>query len=388
MGESDGAASKAIPSWQLPSISHASDSSKVQTDRSTEDARPDPRLSLIEKASRFLDDEEIREASKERKVYFLRTKGLTDQEIEDLLAKKDGIIRSEQETSAEDETHASTEPIDATAPAEGVDVDMTDDYMDSDPSPSSPSHRQEGPPIITYPEFLLHSQKPPPLITTGRLLTALYLTSGAAATMYGLSNYLIEPMVETLSAARHSFFQNAATNVDKLNEKLESTVSRIPDTVHGYDGLDESDADDDADASSDPARFFSRTVATQTSPHLSQSSSSTSLPEKAPSSSPSAVVASQAAHLSRLHDMLSDMKDADEEGISDPVRDNVRALREYLDNLPSLGRTGSTGGERGGGGSAPMRKNEDGVAKVKAEIKSVKGTLLSARNFPAGITSR
>ena len=366
MGDSNGPGSQRVPSWQLafPAVNNV-DPSRTQNPQSSEDAKPDPRVSLIKKASTFLDDEEVQEASRDRKVYFLQTRGLTEREIEDLLAEKEHV------KTANSEQQVSTTPNDTTPSAQPSNADIMDDYIDSDPEPSD---KHEGPPIITYPEFLLHSQRPPPLITTDRLLTAFYLTSGAAATMYGLSNYLIEPMVDSLTSARHSFFQNASTNTSLLNEKLASTVSRIPDAAHGYDGLEESDVDDDT--SSDPSRFFSRTVATQTSPHLSQSSSSLSLPEQ---TSPSAAT-THASHLTKIHDLLSDMKDADS-SVSDPLRDNVTALREYLDNLPSWGRTRSTGG-------LAATKTNDGVAKVKAEIKSVKGTLLSARNFPASISSR
>lgn len=371
MGDSGKSRLKEVPSWQLSDVSDPSKASGPHQNQSSEDQIPDPRASLVQKASKFLDDPEIQGAPKERKIYFLHAKGLTDQEIEDLLAKEKHVAQVEKEKGAETANEASTTPNNTAASAQQADIDITDDYIDSEPVPPQ---KQDGPPIITYPEFLLHSQKPPPLITTGRLLTAFYLTSGAAATMYGLSNYLIEPMVESLSSARHSFFQGASTNIGKLNEKLEGTVSEIPDVVHGHDDLDGSDLDS---ASSDPARFFSRTIATQTSPHLSRSSSSISLSEK--KTSPSAVV-THASHMSRIHELLSDLKDADS-GASNPVRDNVGALRDYLHNLPSGGRTGSTGG-------SVAIKNDDGVAKVKAEIKSVKGTLLSARNFPAGTTSR
>ena len=370
MGDSNRPRSKGIPSWQLPAISETSKPSEMQQPQPSEHSILDSRASLIEKASRFLDDNEIREASKERKIYFLQIKGLTDEEIGNLLAEKEHMTEAEVVRGVGSEKEASSRPNNAATPAQPIDADITDDYVNSD---AAVSQTQDGLPIITYPEFLMHSQKPPPLITTSRLLTALYFASGAAATMYGLSNYVIEPMVESLSSARHSFFENASTNIDKLNEKLESTVSKIP---NGVQGEDEVDGANGSFASLDAARFFSRTIATQTSPRLSRSSSSTSLPEK---TSPSAV-ATHASHMSRIYELLSDLKDEDGEA-PDPVKDNVRAFRDYLDNLPSWGRTGFTGAK-------VAVKNNDGVAKVKAEIKSVKGSLLSARNFPSGITSR
>ena len=371
MGESGGSGSKSIPSWQLPEAPQHPKPTEAPRTEPFEGSVVDARAALIEKASKFLDDEDTREASQERKKYFLQRKGLTDQEIRALLAEKDNVPEVEEVKGIEDEQQPSTTQTNAkTSSAQPADVDITDDYIIPEPTHSQ---KQDGLPIITYPEFLLHSQRPPPLITTDRLLTALYLASGAAATMYGLSNYLIEPMVETLSSARHSFFENASSNIGRLNEKLEKVVSKIPDGIPGYDDLEGSDDDS---ASTDPARFFSRTIATQTSPNLSRSSSSMSLSEK---SSPSAIAA-HASQILKLHELLSHMKDEDGE-VPDPVRDNVQGLREYLQNLPSWGRTGST--------RAKVAANrDDSIAKVKAEIKSVKGTLLSARNFPASISSR
>ena len=370
MGDSSGLKSKGIPSWQLPKIIDDSNALDGQQSQPLEHSIPQSRASVIQKAAKFLDDEEIREASDERKTYFLRTKGLTDDEIGDLLSKKNLDAEAELVKDEGSEREAKAPANNATSPPKSSSVDITDDYIDSEPPHSQ---KEDRPPIITYPEFLLESRKPPPLITTGRLLTALYLASGAAATMYGLNNYVVEPMVESLASARHSFFENASTNIDKLNENLEGTVSKIPTGMNDEEQVDR--VDNGGSVSSDPARFFSRTIATQTSPRLSRSTSSASLPEKEP---PSAV-ATHAGHLSRVHELLSDLNHEGSE-ISDPVKDNVQALTEYLNNLSYLGRHGRTG--------ADDEAALDGVAKVKADIKSVKGSLLSARNFPAGITSR
>ena len=373
MTDSNGPQSKGIPSWQLAKEAAATVQEESQPKEGPLEAAPESRPSLIEKASKFLDDEEIRGASVERKTYFLQTKGLTDEEISDLLEEKNNSMEAEVVKDM-DRAQEDVAQFNGSAPTiETSNTDLTDDYTDSEPPPSE---KKEEPPIITYPEFLLHSQKPPPLITTGRLLTALYLASGTAATMYGLNNYVVEPMVESLSSARHTFFESAASNIDKLNEKLASTVSKIPD---GTPDEEESDVADDASESSDPVRFFSRTIATQTSPRLSRSTSSTSLSEKATRSA----VATHASHMSKIHDLLSDLKEEGPEA-SDPVKDNVQALREYLRSLPTWGRTGKTGISEGKGADS----NNDGVTKVKAEIKSVKGALLSARNFPSGVTNR
>ena len=73
--------------------------------------------------------------------------------------------------------------------------------------------------------------------------------------------------------------------------------------------------------------------------------------------------------------------------MDEEARHRVSELQGYLEDLAYGGRSrengfgiGVVGNNAGNGG----REGLDEVAKLKQEIKSMKGVLLSARNFPAG----
>ena len=82
---------RSIPQWQLASSLGAPDHTEDKKDpelpslEPTREEAPPSRTSLIEQASKFLDDEQIRDAPKERKVAFLESKGLINEEIHKLL---------------------------------------------------------------------------------------------------------------------------------------------------------------------------------------------------------------------------------------------------------------------------------------------------------------
>ena len=322
---------------------------------------PEPRTALLEKASKFLDEEEIRAASPGRQKHFLQTKGLTDEEIHTLLNDK----------------RASATEIIYEGEAPSVPAEPTPSDTFSKPSGSSEAQTKDTPPIITYPEFLLRSRKPPPLITADRLLTSIYIASGAAATMYGLSTYVVKPMLENLTSARHSLFESCSSNVNSLNEKLEGIVSQLPENSSN-DSIASEDSDRDS-ITSNPARFFSRNSATQTSPRLSRSSSSSpiALPDE------QTALDIHASHLSKLREMLANLNPSDSDA-SDPVSESLDNLTEYLRDLPLWGSTGRTGINRTNG----VGTEKDDIDRIKAEIKSAKGALLSARNFPSGVAAR
>ena len=366
MSDSEDPKSKDIPSWQQqgPSSVPAQPDSAPRQERA-EQQPPESRASLIEKASKFLEDDSIRDAPIERKKLFLGSKGLTEPEIDELLEiqhtpeaavmEDDGITR--------EGTLQSTPPVAPQKPS----------------TPSTPQERppaapsKDIPPIITYPEFLLHAQNPAPLITANRLLTSLYIASGAAATIYGTSKYIVEPMVEDLTSARHSLFESAGANTNTLNEKLESAVSKVPE-IPPHSNEEDSDSDS---TSSDGARFFNRSAGTQTSPRLSRSSNSST------SSEPDEALSPTQDHTSALlgiHSKLSDLLPPDGEP-KNPLRDSIRELRAYLEKLPHANPMYP-------GGKTGKRGEMDAVASVKAEIRGVKGVLLSARNFPSGVAAR
>ena len=261
--------------------------------------------------------------------------------------------------------------------------------MPSEPPQLSSPSPPEIPPIITYPEFLLHSQKPPPLITAKRLLTTLYVATGAAATIYGGSQYLVSPMVESLTSARHSLFGATSVSLAILNDKLRSVVSTVPFSALYTKSNAEFEVKDDDSSSivSDPEELFHRDFGTQTSLLPTPSSR----PSTSSSTSAQATVAlsttdHQASRLKAVQSNLSDfLTSYNSLGDSDMRFDrNTLVFRRYLDDL-KLGRMYGSSDD----GVIKPANNEDEYAKVRAEIRGVKGVFLSARSFPvAGTKSR
>lgn len=164
-------------------------------------------------------------------------------------------------------------------------------------------------------------------------------------------------------------------NLDDLNERLVKNVSSVPDGMAKQSECDEVDDDDDSsETTEDIMPLFNRTIGTQTSPPLSPSSSTFGSETKlSPNSIPI-----QETSLKSLHSSLSTLlvpspsSDA-ESSLSSQIRD----LKQYLDNLsyPSLYPSAT---------SSLAESKDDAVNKFKAEVRGVKGVLLSARNFPSG----
>ncbi|MCJ1464740.1 hypothetical protein MMC07_003353 [Pseudocyphellaria aurata] len=379
MSDSHDTKRTSIPSWQRGDVSSepATPSSTVRDPTSPslpEDPRHDSqrhlhasRASLLHTASNFLQDDDVRDAPIERKTAFLESKGLSSLEIEKLLA----VSTSEIDPSCESKKQPVKDlQTDFTEPSQN-DGNLKEIDKQSSQKSTSP---HDIPPIITYPEFLIHTQKPPPLITANRLFTSLYLVTGVVTTIYGTSKYIVSPMVELLSFARHSLFDSANSNLRTLAEKLEQIVSLVPDTAAS--GKIWSQETDDSSTVSDPAESFHRSAATQTTPRLSRSISSISS-QSAGFTTPTT---DQHLHLQKLHAQLSDLQSSNDAQIdsSQQVKGIVNDLQNYLDSL-AYGNLMTPIGLPGNSW------NDDEISKVKAEIRSIKGVLLSARNFPSSV---
>lgn len=222
-----------------------------------------------------------------------------------------------------------------------------------------------------------------PLLTAQRVLQTVYLASSAALTLYGANKYVMEPLIEKMNEARHSLALTAVDNLTKLNTKLVSTVTEVPKTGNSF-GIEyhgKEDAVSTTSIESDPTELFHVDVGTQTSDVHSQASSVCSDPLDG-----LATLNAQESKLKELHQQLSDLLDENNDRFGDEiVESTVQQLTKYLDNLyytsPYYSKNSKQDGITASGNS---RTNEvDEIARVKAEIISIKGVLLSARNFPA-----
>lgn len=219
------------------------------------------------------------------------------------------------------------------------------------------------------------------------------------ATIYGTSKHLVAPMIESLNEARHSLADTTLANLTKLNTKLEHTVSEIPISQQqissAFDEVrDDQNPPSETSSDSDPTELFHVDVGTQTSPFISRPSSPTR--DSVTSTGDTlAKLTKQEARLKDLHHHLSDIMQAGSGvGEADTVlADSIEALTSYLDDLiynspyyhgsnHAYGTLLATTGTRTAARNNATR--DDVVAQVKAEIRGIKGVLLSARNFPAG----
>ncbi|KAI9804741.1 MAG: hypothetical protein M1825_001109 [Sarcosagium campestre] len=331
------------------------------------------RSSLIEQASSFLEHDEIKHASRDHKTSFLESKGLRKDEIRKLLET--------DRAEANDSLTATTTP------------------SSSNQEAASPAPR----PIITYPEFLTaqraNAKSAPPLLTASSLLTTLYVLVGSALTVQLASTHLLGPMLVAQTEARHSLFSSAQASLDRLTSELESRVSRIPPPARGikpYRSRRSSSASSSyspttSGSDSDPTELFHVDVGTQTfSPPGSPATPSITVPE---TTTGSELLELQADRLNLLSKQITELISLDA-GAGDQTtraKVGVEQLQTYLDSLASSRSVLSMAAGHRVEAYQQTASNvygmgrhagDDEVQNIKAEIRSFKGVLLSAKSFP------
>lgn len=411
MGDASGDKKASIPEWQKNFVQRSPDDPVSDQSSATVSADSHDQSKLLEHAKAFLDDESIRNASRERKVAFLQKKGLQSDDIEKLLESQptETAVVAEEVKSEPKIIHDSTV---STVTTQG-------DGPDTSGLSSSPPNR-DIPPIITYPEFLLKPQKPPPLVTFQRLLNAAYAFAGLSALTYGASKFLVEPMLDSLTTARHEFADKTLNSLNELNSKLEPKVSHIPVTTgpthpkRSHDGRDDEDIES---IISDPTELFHRDVATQTSPPRSPSPSPESdsddpflTHQSGQSSHESKTIhhtTRQTARLASFKTLLTSLTSSTSTHFAaDSLKESIADLQSLLDDLQlsqyqtgantpyatdysNLASTAGTVPRRDSGTWKPRKATTAGAdgrereaIKFKSEIRALKGAFLSSRNFP------
>ncbi|KAF2447341.1 hypothetical protein P171DRAFT_430237 [Karstenula rhodostoma CBS 690.94] len=351
-------ASESIPESAPPSGAEAADADATQ-ETATENAP------LLDQASKFLDDPAIRDAPREKKVEFLQSKGVQAEDIEKLLSRGDTL-----QDVTQDITQAGERAWSSKAPSKPAQA------------PATQSQPRDIPPIVTYPEFLAQPTEKPPLVTTKRLVNTAYIAGGIAATLYGLSKYIVGPMTQNLTESRHDFASHTQEQLDKLNERLRDSASVDPATKAKSGASDV--VDDISEADSDPTELYHRDFGTQTTPNLSRRDSKSS-----DATEDESVVK---AHETRLKILTSHLRElqstrSNDTASSNSLKTQLSNLQTYLSDMNYQNQYYSgSGGYYGSTYGLPKTGDgkDDQIEVLKNDIRAVKGVFLSARNFPAG----
>ncbi|KAK0708980.1 peroxisomal membrane anchor protein conserved region-domain-containing protein [Lasiosphaeria miniovina] len=333
-------------------------------------AEDNSRAASLERARKFLQDDAVQSTSTERKAEFLRTKGIPEGDIDELL--KDDVQKEHADAQSQPQN---TEP------------------HERRPETTEPHtlEKDDRPPIITYPEFLTKPARPPPLVTVNGFLNTLYAFGGVSTLVYGMSKYVVKPMVDSLTEARISFHDTVQQDLAKLIEKLEGTVSEIPaaatktklDALSSHAGIHTgaggSDVGDAASSCGDPTELFHRDIGVQTSLPAS--------PVRARSPEPRQPEQASARQARRLTELAASVKVvssglvAQTESYGD-VKAAMGALNDDINKLASA-QTDYGSGFSAYGNSAHSNEPDDEIKKARDNIRRVKGVLLSTRTFPA-----
>lgn len=374
----------AIPAWQRATSSGENSESLPAP---TDEKKPASTTDLTEQARIFLNDETVKNSTRERKEEFLKSKGLQGDDIQKLLDSEEATTTDKDDelrTVHDSNTTPVQQPISSTPT-------LTPSHPTSAPTEARVVPRTDVPPIITYPEFLLKPQKPPPLVTLERLANAAYVLAGLSALTYGASKYLVGPMLESLTGARLDLAGSAQTSLQKFNDKLESSVSHVPYIAPLHKPKHPDDASETSSVDSDPTELFHRDIATQTTPARSRSSSAAS------DTSPQNATEKQSTRLYSLHSTLSSLLSSTSTTFAtDNLSTSITDLQAIVDKIEAnshpitapttfnnyTGTSWQTSASTKDKKDGQDKEKETEAAKFKAEIRALKGAFLSSRNFP------
>jgi hypothetical protein len=345
------------------------------------ESAPEPassREETLEQARRFLQDAQVQNTPPERRAEFLKSKGLSETDIEELVQEVTQDGRPESRASV-------CLPL-RPAPY-GFLLTRSQNETKEERIEPPPVKKEDRPPIVTYPEFLTKPARPPPLVTVNGFLSTLYAFGAMSTLVYGASKYIVEPMVNTLTDARVSLHDTANQDLAKLVSKLETTVSQLPPSKpKDLKTLSTDAGKDDADAVSnydDPTELFHRDIGVQTS----LPSSPTSLSRRQSQSQQQQKENPTTQQTTRLASLVTSLKSLNEglvdqaESLGD-VQTVVDLLRQDLDKLSAASAATDFVGGFSLYGAASKNEPDDEIKRAKENIRRVKGVLLSTRSFP------
>lgn len=353
----------------------------------------DESQSTLDVARRFLQTDEVRRESREEKVAFLKTKGISEADTDTLLEEdakavasgSSGTTDAPQEAAApavttgqDNDAPASQLPVPVPLPepafaiARGLEMPISQPSFPAPQPEPVPDHA----PIVTYPEFLTRREGEPPLVTVSGFLQAASALTGLTTLIYGASQHVLTPMVSSLTDARAELHEQTAKGLATLVSKLEETVSEIPAAAKSATAMAATQqqlGDDVASSCGDPTEVFHRDIGVQT----------TTPPLTPAPRQDSDVVAAQARRVSGLAASLREVNRgiiAQSEGYA-AVKTTLDIFKDDLDHM-SRPYPAQFGAGYTLYGSAGRREPDDEVKAVKENIRRVKGVLLSARSFP------
>ncbi|KAI2634408.1 peroxisomal membrane anchor protein conserved region-domain-containing protein [Hypomontagnella submonticulosa] len=351
-----------IPPWQQPqSREDAPDAGASQDADATE--------VTLDHARMFLRNEDVRKSSIEKKIEFLKSKGFDDAQIQTVLKEVEQDAQASNRPTTTDGSASRNEDVERSSEASRA------------PETTTRAQPSDAPPIITYPEFLTNSPKPPPLITPSRLANILTISGSIWTLLYGTTRFVVSPMVETLNDARTDYYAHVSEKLGQFVEKLEGAVSEVP-YKNGklvLKSKQKEDAyEDDESTFSDPTELFHRDIGTQTSPARSEASFS--------GNRPSHVDKPIDAQLRRLTALRASLREVNDMHLrrAEDTADMTALVREIRDEVDKLGAPPLTDftSTYGGLGYGRSTEPDDEVKKTKDAIRSVKGMFLSSRSFP------
>jgi hypothetical protein len=242
-----------------------------------------------------------------------------------------------------------------------------------------------------YPEYLMQRRRPPPLVTTNFLVGTMYTVAGAVAGMYGLSKYLLDPMHDSLSEARHDFLTHTGAHLDELNSRLEQLAPGSASVKAAGNGAEDGDSDDEKSKSGEsddgePTELFHKDVGVQTTP-LSRNASAWSLSDAAADADKAAdPLSRQEARLKSLAANVRDLAQSASAGSGKQkaLADQIDALKEFLlaVGLPAAHGRYKNPSFTNWSSIANRPPIGDELDRFRAEVSRTKGLMLSTRNFP------
>jgi hypothetical protein len=327
-----------------------------------------------EEARKFLEHPGTKGAELEDRIRFLELKGVKKEDIEAILPGAKQYYVEEEDKFQRDLKKEQEEEM----------AQQQQQAPTTAGSTETPSNTVV-PPVITYPEFLVKNNRPP-LMTLDNLLNTMYVATGAAAGIYGLSKFVLEPMHKQLSEARHEFFSHSVEKIGDMNGRITKLAPNAKSTTKAADIPDDKS---EASVDSDPTELFHRDIGVQTDDTLTHHASSWSLPGSDAVESSTDPITSQQNRLTSLTTKIRDLQESGNisNGREKEVKDQLDTFVTYLNDImyaspyyswknhvPSWSSTNN----------AATAASQDEFDKFKAEIKSIKGAMLSSRNFPRG----